>query len=236
MAIPAWNEAETIAEVIAEVRAAVPEADIAVLDDASTDATGKQAEAAGAVVLTLPRHGGVGTAMRAAFRHAREHDYDSVVQVDADGQHDPASIPDIVDALRTSNVVVGTRFGGEGGYPLTGPRRWTMWALAKGFSQLTRTTLTDTTSGFRGADRRAIELFARQYPSEYLGDTLGSIVIASRMGLSIAEVPVRMRPRQGGRPSHNPIQAALLLGRSAGELAAALAHGRLRRPGGRQSR
>ena len=236
MAIPAWNEAETIAEVIAEVRAAVPDADIAVLDDASTDATAERAEAAGAVVLPLPRHGGVGTAMRAAFRHAHEHGYDYVVQVDADGQHDPASIPDIVEALRSHNVVVGTRFQGEGGYPLNGPRRWTMWALAKGMSQLTRTTLTDTTSGFRGADRRAIELFARHYPSEYLGDTIGSIVIASRMGLSITEVPVRMRPRQGGSPSHNPFQAALLLGRSAGELAAALAHGRLRRTGGRRSR
>jgi glycosyltransferase involved in cell wall biosynthesis len=230
VAIPAWNEAETIAGVIDEVRAAVPDADVAVLDDASRDATATQAEAAGALVLHLPRHAGVGTAMRAAFRYARDHDYDYVVQVDADGQHDPASIPVILDALQTHAVVIGSRFEGGSSYPLHGPRRWVMWVLSRGLSRLTRTALSDTTSGFRGADRRAIELFAEQYPREYLADTVGSLVIASRAGLPIAEVPVAMRPRQGGTPSHSPVQAAYSLGRSAADIVSALAHVQLRRP------
>jgi glycosyltransferase involved in cell wall biosynthesis len=229
VAIPAWNEAETIAGVIDEVHDAVPEADVAVLDDASRDATGAHAEAAGALVLHLPHHAGVGSAMRTAFRYARDHDYDYVVQVDADGQHDPASIPSILHALQTHAVVIGSRFAGEGGYPLHGPRRWTMWALAQGLSRLTRTTLSDTTSGFRGADRRAIALFAEQYPPEYLADTVGSLVLASRAGLPIAEVPVAMRPRQGGNPSHSPVQAAYFLGRSAADIVSALAHVQLRR-------
>lgn len=234
VAIPAWNEAETIACVIDEVRAAVPEADVAVLDDASLDATAAKAEAAGALVVHLPRHAGVGSAMRAAFQYARDHDYDYVVQVDADGQHDPASIPVILRALQTNAVVVGSRFEGGLSYPLHGPRRWAMWALSRGLSRLTRTQLSDTTSGFRGADRRAIDLFAEQYPPEYVADTVGSLVIASRAGLPIAEVPVAMRPRQGGSPSHGPVQAAYSLGRSAAQIVSGLAHGHLRRPSDRE--
>jgi glycosyltransferase involved in cell wall biosynthesis len=230
VALPAWNEAETIAGVIAGVRDVVPEADILVLDDASSDTTSGVAEAAGATVVKLTRHGGVGSAMRRAFQYAIEQGYDYVIQVDADGQHDPTSIPVILGALQTHAVVVGSRFRDERNYRLRGPRRWAMWLLSKGMSQLTHAPLSDTTSGYRGADRSAIELFAQQYPSEYLGDTVGSLVIASRAGLSIAEVPVVMRERQGGSPSHSPVQAAYSLTRTAAGIFAALAHLRQRGP------
>ncbi len=143
VAIPAWNEAATVAAVIREVRDHAPDCEIVVLDDGSQDETAEQAAAAGATVLTMPRHVGVGAAMRSAFRFARQHGYDRVVQVDADGQHDPKYIPDILQALDRSSVVIGARFADAAdapAYTVGGPRRWAMWTLARGLSQMTGTT------------------------------------------------------------------------------------------------
>jgi hypothetical protein len=89
-----------------------------------------------------------------------------------------------------------------------------MAALAHSLSRVCDTELTDTTSGFRAADRQAIALFARHYPAEYLGDTIESLVLAARSGLVIREVPVEMRARQGGRPSQSPLRSVMYLGRA----------------------
>ena len=209
IAVPALNEAETVGRVVAEVRAAV-EADVLVVDDASSDATALAAHEAGARVLRMPFNVGVGGAMRGAFCFAQRHDYDAVVQVDADGQHDPSDIPALLDALEQGGaVVVGSRFDHD--FATTRMRRLAMRMLAWGVRRLTGCSLTDTTSGFRAADRRAIELFARRYPAEYLGDTTESLVVASNAGLPLVEVPVRMRPRQGGRASQRRGRSALYL-------------------------
>lgn len=221
VAIPALNEASTIAAVIREVRAAVPHADIVVVDDGSVDPTGAVARSNGATVLTLPFQVGVGGAMRTAFLYAVRHDYDAVVQVDADGQHIPAYIPDLIDCLSEASVVLGSRFT-DGGHTVRGPRRWAMRMLSSALSRACGTPLTDTTSGFRAADRRAIALFAQHYPAEYLGDTVESLVIASRAGLRVREVGVSMRTRQGGSASHSPLRAGLHLGRAVLALYAAL--------------
>jgi glycosyltransferase involved in cell wall biosynthesis len=213
VAIPALNEEATIAAVVSEVRLAVPWADIMVIDDGSSDATAAAARLAGARVVSLPFTVGVGGAMRTAFLHAQRYGYDAVVQVDGDGQHVADSIPDLLTALGHSSVVVGSRFP-AGGYDVRGPRRWTMHMLAGALTRVCGTTLTDTTSGFRAADRRAIALFAEHYPAEYLGDTVESLVMAARSGLAVSEVPVTMRPRQGGSASHSPVRAGLHLGRA----------------------
>lgn len=152
--------------------------------------------------------------MRTAFLHAARCDYDAVVQVDADGQHDPKHVPALVAALETSDVVIGSRFAGEGEYDVHGPRRWAMTLLAKTLSRVSGSRLTDTTSGFRASGRRAIRLFARHYPAEYLGDTVDSLVLASRADLRVTEIPVGMRARQGGTPSQNPLRSTVYLGRS----------------------
>lgn len=212
--MPAWNEEDSVGATIAEVRAAVPEADVLVVDDGSADRTGERARSAGALLLTLPFNLGVGGAMRAGFKYAARHDYDAVVQVDADGQHDARDIPDVVAGLQTADVVIGARFADRGAYSVKGPRRWAMALLARTLSRLARTRLTDTTSGFRAANRRAVSLYARHYPAEYLGDTVESLVIALRSGYRVTQVPVEMRARRGGVPSHAPWKAGVYLMRA----------------------
>jgi glycosyltransferase involved in cell wall biosynthesis len=222
IAVPAWNEQATVGTVVSELRKCVPSADILVVDDGSLDRTAGEARDAGATVVSLPFNVGVGGAMRTAFLHAERLGYDAVIQVDADGQHDPRSIPALLAALGEANVVIGSRFGDGQRYAVRGPRAWAMKLLAVTLSRVSGTRLTDATSGFRAADRRAIRLFARHYPAEYLGDTIDSLVIACRAGMTVHEVPAAMRVRQGGRPSHAPFRASLYLGRSVLALGVAL--------------
>lgn len=214
VAIPAWNEEGSIAEVVAKVREHRPSADILVVNDGSTDLTAERAEAAGATVVSLPFNVGVGGAMRTAFLHAKREGYQAVVQVDADGQHDPADLDRVLDGLAEADVVVGTRFHPESMYFVGGPRRWAMVLLSKALSRMNRGTISDPTSGFRSAGPRAIRLFATEYPADYLGDTVGSLAIAIRNQLVITETPVTMYFRQTGRPSKNAIWSALYLGRA----------------------
>lgn len=224
--VPALNEEDSVGAVVAELRDAVPNADVLVVDDCSRDATREVAAAAGAWVLALPFHLGVGGAMRAGFRFAERHGYRAVVQVDADGQHDPTEILRLLEALEHDDVVVGGRFSGRGHYEVGLIRRAAMRVLAGIVSWLVRTRLRDVTSGFRAAGPRAIPVFADQYPVEYLGDTLESLVIAAHAGLFVGEVPVAMRVRAGGRPSHSPSWAAAYFVRALLVLALASSRGR----------
>ena len=214
VAIPAWNEQGSIAAVVAKVREHRPQADILVVDDGSTDATAELAAAAGARVVSLPFNVGVGGAMRTAFLYAKREGYVALVQVDADGQHDPADLDRVLDGLADADVVVGTRFHPDSMYFVGGPRRWAMVMLSKTLSRMNRGMISDPTSGFRSAGPRAIELFAVDYPADYLGDTVGSLAIAIRHGLVVHEVPVTMYFRQTGRPSKNAVWSALYLGRA----------------------
>ncbi|MFS8479078.1 MAG: glycosyltransferase family 2 protein [Micromonosporaceae bacterium] len=212
--IPAWNEAGSIATVVREVRGELPGVDVLVVDDGSTDETAALAREAGATVVRLPYNLGVGGAMRAGYRYGLEHDYDVVVQIDADGQHDPRYVPKLIDALDVADLVIGARFAGEGAYRVRGPRRWAMAMFSVVLSRIARTKLTDTTSGFRAANRRAVELFAKWYPVEYLGDTVETLVYAARRGVVIRQVPVAMRARMAGVPSQSPVKAVAYVARA----------------------
>jgi ABC-type anion transport system duplicated permease subunit len=108
-------------------------------------------------------------------------------------------------------VVIGARFAGNGEFPVPRPRRWAMRILAAYLSRLTGTTLTDVTSGFRAYNRAAIELFSQTYPAAYLSDTVESLVIASRAGAAISQVPVSMRARLAGTPSQSAWRALVYL-------------------------
>jgi len=212
--MPALNEAQVVGSVVKEVQAAVPTAHVLVVDDGSTDDTGAVARAAGADVLTLPFNLGVGGALRAGFRYAVRFGYGAAVQVDADGQHDPDELDALLRGLDDADIVIGSRFAGKGSYKASGPRRYAMVALSLVFSRLAKTRLTDVTSGFKAMGPRAIRLFAGYYPAEYLGDTVESLVMAIRAKLTIKEIPVIMRERAGGTPSHSPVKSAVYLGRA----------------------
>lgn len=220
--VPAWNEERTVADLVCEVLETSPHVDVLVVDDGSWDETAAVARSAGAQVCRLPFNLGVGGAMRAGYRHALRNRYDVVVQVDADGQHDPAYLDKLVAGLDHADVVIGARFAGEGDFPARGPRRWAMAVLARLVSRLAGTRLSDVTSGFRAANRTAIAVFATYYPTEYLGDTVESLVIALRNGCRVEQVPVAMRARAAGRGSQTPARATVYLLRAVLALGLAL--------------
>ena len=227
IAIPAWNEVQSIGGVIEQINRHRPDVDILVVNDGSTDGTAEVAEAAGATVASLPFNVGVGGAMRTAFLYAQREGYECVVQVDADGQHEPAELDRLIAGLDSCDIVVGTRFHPNSTYHVRGPRRWAMRLLSRTLSRMAKTPITDPTSGYRSAGMRAIQLFSGNYPAEYLGDTVGSLSIAIRTGLKIEEVPVTMYFREYGRPSKNALWSALYLGRAS----LAIVVNSLKRPG-----
>jgi glycosyltransferase involved in cell wall biosynthesis len=221
--VPAWNEQATVGDTVREIRAATPDLPVLVVSDGSTDRTADVARAAGALVLELPFNLGVGGAMRAGFRYAVRHGHPAAVQVDADGQHDPAEVPLLLAKLTEADIVIGARFAGpDDEYRVRGPRRWAMVVLSKVLSRLSKTRLTDVTSGFKATGGRALRVFAEHYPVEYLGDTVESLVIALRAGCTVTQVPAHMRPRRGGSPSHRPVKSMIYLFRAGFALLLAL--------------
>lgn len=205
--IPALNEEAAIATVVADVRRALSAA-VVVVDDGSTDGTEAVARAVGAVVLRHPFNLGVGAAVRTGLRYAVENGYETVLQLDGDGQHDPEDAKILLSALEHEDVdiVVGSRF--EFGYDLSPARRTVMRLLSSIVSRRLGTTITDTTSGFRAFRGPAVAYFARVYPSDYLSDTVEALLLAADAGLRVVEVPVHMRRRTTGTASTNPVTAA----------------------------
>lgn len=212
--MPAWNESEAIGNTVQEVFTFGPPCDILVVDDGSRDSTAMVAREAGATVIQLPFNMGVGGAMRTGFKYAKKHGYKRVIQVDADGQHDPRDIQAVLDGLAHADIAIGARFADKGEYVVKGPRKWAMNVLAWTISRIAGTRLTDVTSGFRAGNTKAIRQYVDHYPAEYLGDTIDSLVVAIRSGCTVHQVGVSMRERQGGAPSHDPLKAAIYLGRS----------------------
>lgn len=212
--MPAFNEEGTVGDVVREVFAELSNVGCLVVDDGSSDRTVDEARLAGAQVAVLPFNLGVGGAMRVGFKYAIDHGYENVVQIDSDGQHNPADVHAMLEKLETADLVIGARFAGEGTYEVRGPRRWAMSVLSFVLSRIAGTRLTDTTSGLRASGPRAVAIFAKHYPAEYLGDTIESLVIAVREGCKVVQTPASMRPRSGGVPSHGPVKAAVYLGRA----------------------
>lgn len=228
--VPAWNEARNVGTTVKEILAADHAYDVLVIDDGSTDGTAAAARSAGARVITLPFNLGVGGAMRTGFTYAQRMGYHRAIQVDADGQHNPADIGRVIEGLQHADISIGARFAEVGDYAVKGPRRWAMVFLASTVSRVAKTRLTDVTSGFRAANRRAIDQYVEYYPAEYLGDTIDSLVAACHAGLSATQVPVAMRPRAHGTPSQGPIGASAYLLRSVFALGLAIVRGGLTRP------
>jgi hypothetical protein len=199
--VPALDEEESIGAVIDELRAVDPGLEVVVVDDASTDRTVEVAEERGATVLRLPFTVGIGGAVQTGFRYALEHGCELAVRVDGDGQHDAAQLPALLTPILDdeADLVVGSRFVGERGYRVPLARRVGTRVLAAVVSLLARRRVTDTTSGFQALNRRAIALFAADYPHDY--PEVEAMVMVARHRLRLCEVPVTMRERSAGSSS-----------------------------------
>lgn len=198
MIIPAYNEAASIAQVVAQVRHSLPGAAVCVVDDGSSDETGAIARAAGAITLRMPYNVGIGAAVQTGFLYADRHGYELVVRIDGDDQHPPAAIPGLIAALQESgaDMVIGSRFLVRRGYRGTLPRRLGIRLLAWLIGLIIGQAVTDPTSGFLVANRRAIAFCAREYPHDYPEPE--ARVLLWRGGLRVEEAPVEMRARSGG--------------------------------------
>jgi glycosyltransferase involved in cell wall biosynthesis len=200
--VPAYNESETIAAVVRALRAHAPLFDTLVIDDGSSDETASLAAHAGATVVRLPFNVGIGGAVQTGFVYAREHGYEFLAQVDGDGQHDSLELARLCETMQveTVDMVCGSRFlGEERHYRAPLGRRTGIHIFAFVLSRLIGMPVSDPTSGFRLYNRRAIELFAREYPHDY--PEVEAVLILHRHRLRMREVPVRMHVRGGGTSS-----------------------------------
>ena len=196
--VPAFNEADSIGQVLNEIQSLERKFDVVVINDGSTDGTQEAATHAGALVLTHPINLGIGAAMQTGFRYAVHHGYECAVQVDGDGQHPAGEIPKLVDALMTTgaDVVIGSRFLERKGFQSTFSRRIGIRYFELLHRMLTHVRITDSTSGFRALSGRALAIAERHYPDEY--PEAESVVLFAKSGLLIHEIPILMRERQGG--------------------------------------
>lgn len=205
--IPAFNEEATISTVVASIRKHAPSADIVVINDGSRDRTAERASSSGAVVLNHLYNLGIGATMQTGYKYASTKGYTVAVQVDADGQHPADQIERLVEPVieGKADIVVGSRFLGEGDYRPSMARGAGMAFFSRLVSVIIKEKVTDTTSGFRASGRRCIEYFSSRYPDDY--PEVEALVLLHKKGFSIMEVPVSMAVRAGGKSSITPMKS-----------------------------
>jgi len=205
--VPAYNEEGSAGKVVEEVHADLPQAEVLVVNDGSTDLTSEIAQSKGAVVLDLPFNLGIGGAMQAGYKFAYEKGYDIAIQVDADGQHDPKEIQKLLHALEVEkvDVAIGSRFIGGSGYKGSIMRRIGIAIFSGVISTIARQRITDPTSGFRASNRKAIQLFALDYPQDYPEPEV--VILLHQCHLKMGEVPVGMSERYSGESSITKIRS-----------------------------
>jgi glycosyltransferase involved in cell wall biosynthesis len=212
--IPAFNEELVLGKTLDVLTQEIPSNQILVVSDGSTDKTSEIVKSRKINLLELSFNLGVGAAMRAGFQFAFENNFSKVIQFDADLQHQPKYIDEISKKLDEFDVVVGSRFLNNKNYQVSFARKVAMNLLKNSVSRHIGKTMTDVTSGFRGANKKAVEIFTEFYPSEYLADTVESLIMAHNKGLTISEIGVTMQERQGGKPSQNLLRSTFYLFRS----------------------
>ena len=198
--VPAFNEGQSVGKVVRQIRKALPDFDVLVIDDGSTDDTARQVPH-DTVVVSLPFNLGIGGAMQTGYRYAALHKYDIAVQVDGDGQHRPGEVPGLVEHLLQGNcdMVVGSRFVKKSPYKQSLSRMTGIHILSGWIRLLTGLRIDDCTSGFRAANARVIRAFAHWYPEDYPEPEV--LLLLHRSGFRIDEIPTRMRRRMYGKTS-----------------------------------
>lgn len=201
--IPAFNEHECIKDTVEMIKRDAPEFDYVVINDHSTDNTLDILRENNYNYINLPTNLGIGGAVQTGYRYAFENHYDTAVQVDADGQHDPKYLSMMLEVMEKENVdmVIGSRFIENKGFQSTFARRIGITYFTKLIHILTGKLITDPTSGFRLGNKKVIEMFAKDYPRDYPEPE--SVVTLLKHGMNVKEVPVMMRARQGGKSSIN---------------------------------
>jgi glycosyltransferase involved in cell wall biosynthesis len=206
--IPTYNEGRQILAVVSEARRYLPGADILVVDDGSTDDTAEQARAAGARLLQMPFNTGYGVAVQTGFKYAFRKGYDYVVQMDADGQHEPASLPDLLEPVLQNewDIAIGSRFlNSDRPYHTSLTRRVGMRLFGRLASLLTRRRISDPTSGFQAFNRQVVRFYCSHiYPVDFPDADV--LVMLHRAGFRFGEVPVIMYPNNTGKSMHNGLK------------------------------
>lgn len=204
--IPAYNEEKSLPAVIKQIKELNPGVDIIVINDGSKDNTYQVAKAQGVIAVDLPYNLGIGGAMQTGYLYAYMHNYDVAVQIDADGQHNPADLPKLLTALseEKGDMVVGSRYVTKTDYKSTKARRTGMLFFSTMIKLITGYLIKDTTSGYRAVNRKVIEVFAHKYPTDY--PEVEVLVMLKKLNLRIAEVPVQMENRQAGQSSITPLK------------------------------
>lgn len=197
--VPAFNEEGAIGEVVASVRREMPEAQVLVIDDCSLDNTIGVARSAGAEILPLPHHLGLGGCVQAGYKLAFETGFEYVIRVDGDGQHDARDIRRIFERLKESGceMVIGSRANGAGDWHTGRLRGFGIKFFRLVLRPILGKEVRDPTSGFVGVNRRALALFGRSFPLEY--PEIEALVVLQRRRFRFEEVPCKMRPRMAGR-------------------------------------
>ena len=212
--VPAFNEAASIGQVLDGIQSHGFR--VLVIDDGSTDETSVVAHQKNAIVLSLPLNVGVGGALRCGFRYAVENGFSAIIQCDADGQHLPSHLDDLVQATNRTDahMMIGSRFGSEKTtHDPSLLRRFAMLALSKVAQHATKHSITDSTSGFRLIQQPLLGELAAHLPAYYLGDTFETVVVAGRAGYHVEEIGVAMASRKHGASSSGNFRSIVLIGK-----------------------
>jgi glycosyltransferase involved in cell wall biosynthesis len=206
IAIPARNEEEKIADVITSLASLYPSTPILVVNDASTDATAAIVSQFSSVKLIhLPFWMGYGGALQAAYKYALRNGFDAIVQMDADGQHEPRSVGALIENIDHADIVVGSRFLAKGDYKMSAFRRLGCHLLTGIGQFLTGMRISDPTSGFQALGRKALEIAVQDfYPMDY--PDLDVLILMHRFRLKVMEIPVTMYPSPGKTGMHEGLQ------------------------------
>jgi glycosyltransferase involved in cell wall biosynthesis len=223
--IPAWNEEASLPAVLDEVRARIPEADVLVVDDGSTDGTAEVARRHGAEALSFGENRGLRAAIAAGYGHAVEHGYAYCGRVDADGQHPVDELRKLLEVVRSGScdVAVGSRYATAGGNGFSRERYETSPARRLGTGLLRRSIeivldrpFHDATSGMYAVNARAMAILAQPYTSG--APEVEAVLRLHEEGLRVEEVPVEMRERASGESKLQGKKAVMLVLTVAGTL------------------